>query len=396
MKYICFVPDGMSDLPVSELDGLTPWQAAKTPNLDKLAQDSLVGSVLTVPSGMYPGSDVANMSIMGYDPRKYYTGRGPIEAVAMGVPLDSKDVAFRCSLISTDGERLLDYSSGHISTEEATELIAVVEDKLGSREFKFYPGVQYRHIMAWRNGSIDLKTVPPHDIQDKEIAEYLPTGEHDEILRQLMFDSLDLLDNHPVNRRRRDLGKQPGNMIWLWGQGYAPNIPNFFRLHQKQGAVITAVDVVRGLGRAAGLKIIEVPGATGYIDTNYLGKAQYTVNALKGDVDYVYLHIEAPDESGHEGSIEHKIRSIEDIDRYVIPAIIDGMQKVDHVRLLILPDHATPVSLKTHKEGPVPFLLYDSSAPNHVSNIPFNEIALDEARTTIDDGTDLIGLLLNH
>jgi 2,3-bisphosphoglycerate-independent phosphoglycerate mutase len=396
MKYICLVPDGMSDLPTPELDGLTPWQAARTPNLDKLALDSLVGTVLTVPQGMYPGSDVANMSILGYDPKKYYTGRGPIEAAAMGIPLDPKDVAYRCSLVATDGETLLDYSSGHISTEEATELIEVIEQKLGSRKFKFYPGVQYRHIMSWKDGSVDVKTVPPHDIQDQAIDAHLPQGDGEDELRRLIYDSLELLDNHPVNRRRRDQGKQPGNMIWLWGQGYTPNIPDFFRLRQKQGAVITAVDVVRGLGRAAGLKVIEVPGATGYIDTNYRGKAEYAVRALKDGIDFVYIHIEAPDESGHEGSIEHKIGSIEDIDKYVVPTLLDGMQKLDHLRLVILPDHATPVSLKTHLEGPVPFLLFDSRKSNRASNVPFNETALEDAKTRIDEGPDLISLLFEE
>jgi 2,3-bisphosphoglycerate-independent phosphoglycerate mutase len=395
MKYICLVPDGMSDLPLEELDGQTPWQAARTPNWDKLAEDSLVGTVLTVPAGMYPGSDVANMSILGYDPRKYYTGRGPIEAVAMGVPLDAKDAAYRCSLVTCDGETMIDNSSGHISMEEGTELITLIQNKLGSRQIKFYPGVQYRHIMAWRDGAIDVKTVPPHDIQLKPIADFLPQGDGEDILKQLMFDSLELLDNHSINRRRRDEGKLPGNMIWLWGQGYAPNLPNFFREHQKMGAVITAVDVIRGLGRAAGMKVIEVPGATGYIDTNYRGKAEYTVRALNDGMDFVYLHIESPDDSGHEGNIDHKVGSIEDIDKFVIPTLIEGMQKVDHLRLLILPDHATPISLRTHKEGPVPFLLFDSKKPNRSSRIPFNETALEDAKTRIDDGTHLIELLFS-
>jgi 2,3-bisphosphoglycerate-independent phosphoglycerate mutase len=375
---------------------LTPWQAAKTPNLDKLAHDSLVGTALTVPAGMYPGSDVANMEILGYDPKKYYTGRGPIEAVAMGVPLDAKDVAFRCSLVYCDGETMIDSSSGHITTEEAGELMELVQNKLGGRQLKFYPGVQYRHIMAWRDGSVGVKTTPPHDIQNQKIEEFLPQGDGEDMLRTLMFDSLELLDNHPVNKRRRDQGKNPGNMIWLWGQGYAPNLPNFFLLHQKQGAVITAVDVIRGLGRATGMKVIEVPGATGYIDTNYRGKAEYAVQALKNGMDFVYLHIEAPDDSGHEGNIDHKLESIQDIDREVIPVLIEGMQKVNHLRLMILPDHATPVSLRTHKEGPVPFLLFDSRKPNHSSNVPFNEIALEEAKTHIDDGTDLIKLLFEE
>jgi 2,3-bisphosphoglycerate-independent phosphoglycerate mutase len=396
MKYVCFVPDGMSDIPVAELDGLTPWQAARTPNLDKLAYDSLVGSALTVPPGMYPGSDVANMAILGYDPREHYTGRGPIEAVAMGVPLDPKDVAFRCSLVTTDGETLLDYSSGHISTEESTELIGFVQEKLANSRIKFFPGVQYRHIMTWRGGSVDVTTIPPHDIQGLKIEKYLPSGDGEETLRRLAYDSLEILDNHPINQRRRDQGKAPGNMIWLWGQGYAPNLPNFFARHQKRGAVITAVDVVRGLGRASGLQIINVPGATGYIDTNYRGKALATVKALADGVDFVYLHIEAPDESGHEGNIEHKIGAIEDIDKLVIPTLLEGLQKVDHIRLLILPDHATPVALKTHKEGPVPFLLFDSSKPNHSSNVPFNETALEDAKTVVDDGAELIELLFEE
>lgn len=393
MKYILLVPDGMADLPLAELDGQTPWQAAKTPNWDKLAKDSLVGSVLTVPTGMYPGSDVANMSILGYDPRKYYTGRGPIEAVAMGVPLDDKDAAYRCSLVTCDGETLIDYSSGHVSTEESKPLIELVGEKLSGRQFRFFPGVGYRHIMAWRDGAVDVKTTPPHDIQGRKIADYLPVGERDGILRQLMFDSLEILDNHPINQRRRDEGKNPGNMIWLWGQGYAPNLPEFFRTFGKTGAVISAVDVVRGLGRSAGLAIINVPGATGYIDTNYRGKAAYAVEALKEGTDFVYIHVEAPDESGHEGNIDHKIGAIQDIDQQIVGPMVEAMRKVDDLRLLIVPDHATPISLRTHKEGPVPFLLYDSTEPNRQSNVPFDERAIEDARTQVEDGTELIRML---
>ena len=394
MKYILLVPDGMADLPLDELDGKTPWQAARTPNWDKLAETGLVGSVLTVPEGMYPGSDACNMTIMGYDPaRKYYTGRGPIEAVAMGVPLDAKDAAYRCSLVTCDGTTMLDYSSGHIATEESAELIALVQQKLGSSRMKFYPGVSYRHIMAWRDGSVDVKTTPPHDITNKPIKEYLPEGDGEDTLRQLMFDSLEILDNHPINRRRKAEGHNPGNMIWLWGQGYAPNLPGFFREYQKSGAVITAVDVVRGLGRAVGLDIINVPGATGYIDTDYSAKARYAVNALKSGKDFVYVHVESPDESGHEGNIDHKIGSIEDIDRLVVGPMVEALKKVDDIRMLIVPDHATPIALRTHKEGPVPFLLFDSTKPLRDSNVPFDERAIDEAKTQVEDGTDLIRML---
>ena len=393
MKYILLVPDGMADLPIADLDDRTPWQAAKTPNFDKLAKEALVGSALTVPVGMYPGSDACNMTIMGYDPKQYYTGRGPIEAVAMGVPLDDNDAAYRCSLVTCDGTTMLDYSSGHIPTEDSKVLIQLIDSKLGRSRLKFYPGVSYRHIMAWRDGAIDVKTTPPHDITDMPIADFLPQGDQDDYLSQLMFDSLELLDNHPINRRRRDEGKNPGNMIWLWGQGRTPNLPSFFRTFGKKGAVITAVDVVRGLGRAVGLKIINVPGATGYIDTDYRAKAAYAIDALRSGLDFVYVHVESPDESGHEGNIDHKIGAIQDIDSMMVGPMIEAMKKIDDVRILIIPDHATPIALRTHKEGPVPFLLYDSTKPNRQSHTPFDERAIEEARTQIEDGTELMRML---
>lgn len=392
MKYIMLVPDGMADLPMSELDGQTPMQAARTPNFDALAEVSLVGSVLTVPPGMYPGSDVANMSLLGYDPRRYYTGRGPIEALAMGVPMDAGDVAYRCSLVSSDGTVLLDNSAGHITTEESRPLIELVDRKLGGDKRKFYTGVQYRHIMAEKNGSIDLETTPPHDFVGQPLAGHWPEGAGAERLKQLMYDSLELLDNHPINIKRREAGKEPGNMIWLWGQGYAPSLPNFLQTHGRTGGVISAVDVVRGLGRATGLKVIDVPGATGYIDTDYAAKAQYALAALD-TLNFVYIHVESPDESGHEGSLDHKLQSIEDIDKKLLSALRDGMTKRDNYRLVIVPDHKTPIALRTHEAGPVPFLLYDSHKPHTASHYPFDERAVNEARTQIDDGTRLIRLL---
>ena len=392
MKYIMLVPDGMADLPMSELDGQTPMQAARTPNFDALAEDSLVGGVLTVPPGMYPGSDVANMALLGSDPRKYYTGRGPIEAVAMDVPLDRGDVAYRCSLVTSDGETMLDNSSGHISTEEARPLMELIEKKLGGSKLNFYLGVQYRHIMVWRGGGVDLKTTPPHDIIGQPLAPHWPEGDGAEKLKQWMYDSLEILDNHPINRQRREEGKLPGNMIWLWGQGYAPSLPNFLQTFGKKGAIITAVDVVRGLGRATGLTIINVPGATGYIDTDYAAKARYALSALDTH-DFVYVHVESPDESGHEGNLEHKMRSIEDIDRKVVGTLREGMTKRDDYRLLIVPDHKTPLSLRTHEEGPVPFLLHDSARPHTASHFPFDERAVDEATTQVEDGTRLIKML---
>ena len=392
MKYIMLIPDGMADLPMADLDGQTPMQAAKTPNFDALAEKSLVGSVLTVPPGMYPGSDVANMDLLGYDPRKYYTGRGPIEALAMRVPMDKGDVAYRCSLVSSDGVSMIDNSAGHISTDEARPLIELLDLKLGTDKRKFFPGVQYRHIMAEKGGSIDLQTIPPHDFVGQPLADRWPEGSGAERLKQLMFDSLELLNDHPINIKRREEGKEPGNMIWLWGQGYAPSLPNFLQTYGKVGGVITAVDVVRGLGRATGLKIIDVPGATGYIDTDYTAKASYALTALD-TIDFVYIHVESPDESGHEGNLDHKMQAIEDIDKKLLATLRAGMAKRGPYRLLIVPDHKTPISLRTHEEGPVPFLLFDSEKPHTASHFPFDERAVVEAKTQIDDGTRLIQML---
>ena len=395
MKYIFLVPDGMADLPLTELDGQTPMQAARTPNFDRLAETAVIGSVLTVPDGMYPGSDAANMSLLGFDPRRYYTGRGPIEAAAIGVPMDVHDVAFRCSLVYSDGDRMLDYSSGHITTEEAAPLIELVSKKLGTRQNNFYPGVSYRHIMVRRNGSINLATTPPHDITGKELSDYWPQGDDDDLLQQMMYDSMELLHNHPVNRKRVEEGKSPANMIWLWGQGFAPSLPSFFSTFGLQGSVITAVDVVRGLARATSMNVVEVPGATGFIDTNYLGKGQYAVNSLQSN-DFVFVHVESPDESGHLGNIEYKIRSIEDIDQKVLGPIIESMAKIQDFRVLIAPDHKTPISLKSHESGPVPFLLYDSTKPNRGRKIPFDERAITESSVHVEDGTRLIRMLLQQ
>ena len=397
MKYVMLVPDGAADDPLDELDGRTPLEAARTPHLDALAKKGRVGSVLTVPEGMYPGSDVANMSLLGYEPGKYYTGRGPLEAAALEVPLDAHDVAYRCSLVSSDGTTLLDYSSGHISTDEARVLMARVQGKLGSRRFNFFPGVSYRHILRWTDGELHGKTTPPHDIQGQPLEPHLPAGDGEEALRRLIFDSLEILDDHPINRRRREEGRAPGNMIWPWGQGLATTLPGFFRERGLAGAVITAVDLIRGLGRCAGLKIVNVPGATGYIDTNYRGKAQYGLAALDAGSDFLFLHVESPDESGHEGNLDHKLRSIEDIDREVVGPLLDGFQqRRQPFRLMVVPDHATPIALRTHRPGPVPFLLYDSENEEGNSTLPYDERALEETRLRVEEGHRLIDLLLKR
>lgn len=394
MKYIMLVPDGMADLPLAELDGQTPMQAARTPNFDALAEKSLVGSVLTAPEGLYPGSDIANMQLLGYDSRKYHTGRGPIEAAAMGIPLDAGDVAFRASLVYSDGTTMFDHSSGHITTEEARPLIELIDRKLGGGKRKFYPGVQYRHIMAEQGGSVDLLTVPPHTFLGQPLTGHWPEGSGADRWKQLMYDSMEILDSHPINIKRLEEGKAPGNMIWLWGQGYALSLPNFLQTYGKTGGVITAVDVVRGLGRASGLRVIDVPGATGYIDTDYVAKANYALAALD-TLDFIYIHVESPDESGHEGNLDHKMQAIEDIDKKLLGTLREGMAGRDQYRLLIVPDHKTPIALRDHDQGPVPFLLYDSAKPHTASHFPFDERAVTEATTQVEDGTRLIRMLFS-
>ncbi len=393
MKYILLVPDGAADEPIDELDGKTPLEAAKTPNLDRLSETGLVGAVQVTPTDMYPGSDAANMALLGYDPKKYYTGRGPVEAAAMGIPMEPKDVAFRCSLITTDGETLLDYSAGHIATEDAKPIIEYANEKLGTRAMRLFPGVSYRHILRWSDGPVEVQTHPPHESMGKKLAEIYPVGDGDTKIKKFIEDSINLLDNHPYNRRMRDEGKPVANTLWLWSPGRAPILPSFFQKRGMTGAVISAVDVVRGLGVLAGLEIVNVPGATGYFDTNYEGKALYAVDALERH-DFVWVHVEAPDEAGHLGDIEEKIRAIENIDRYVVGTLIEKMQTRDDWRLLCVPDHMTPVKRRGHAIGPVPYLLYDSRKPLRGTNrYPYDERAVAESKSVLPDGYRLIDSL---
>ncbi|HZT40704.1 MAG TPA: cofactor-independent phosphoglycerate mutase [Chthonomonadaceae bacterium] len=390
MKYILLVPDGAADEPLADLDGRTPLEVARTPFLDDLAQSGLVGAVQVTPPDMYPGSDVANMALLGYDPTRYYTGRGPIEGAAIGVPMEPKDVAFRCSLVSTDGERLLDYSAGHITTAEARPLIELAAQKLGTRTLSLFPGVSYRHILLWRDGPTEMQTFPPHENVGKPLSEIWPRGDGDAKLGAFIEDSLNLLDDLPYNRRRRAEGKPPANLLWPWSPGRMPQLPLFFQKSGHTGAVIAAVDVIRGLGKLVGLEIVDVPGATGYFDTNYEGKGRYALDALHRH-DFVWVHVEAPDEAGHAGSIDEKIKAIENIDRLVVGTILNGMKKLDDFRLLVVPDHKTPVSTRGHAVGPVPFLLYDSRKTlNSGRVLPFDERGAADARTNISEGYRLI------
>ncbi len=399
MKYIVIVPDGAADYPLEELGGKTPLQVAKTPHMDFLASHGIVGSVRNIPDGFSPGSDVANLSILGYDPRTYYTGRAPLEAVSMGLSLSKKDVAFRCNLVSLkflDKKRIFmdDYSAGHITTEEAKILIEEIDKKLGSDSLKFYPGVSYRHIMIWKEGTEDLECTPPHDITGREIMRYLPIGKNADFLKDLIFKSMEILRDHEINKKRIAEGKRPANSIWLWGQGKTPNLPTFREKYNLIGALISAVDLTKGLGILAGFHIINVPGATGWIDTNYEGKADYALQALE-KVDFVYIHIEAPDEAGHQGDYKLKIKALENIDKILIGKIIkEAERRFGEFKILLLPDHPTPVKVRTHTSDPVPFVIYEGNQNKHVHNREFSETILTCPEIEIEEGYKLMNLFL--
>ncbi len=385
-KYIVIIGDGMADRPLDELDGLTPLKKAFTPNMDSLAQNGIIGKARTIPHGFHPGSDVANLSILGYNPANYYSGRAPLEAASIGVHLDGSDVAYRCNLVTLKFDEhkkhiyMDDYSSGHITTEEAKELIEKISGELGTNELVFYPGVSYRHLMVWKNGNPDMECVPPHDILEKEIADYLPVGERDNIIRDLMRRSVNILESHPINKERIKAGKNPANSIWLWGQGKKPSMPSYKDKYGLEGALVSAVDLTKGLGIYAGFEILNVPGVTGWLDTNYEGKAEYALNALDR-VDFVYIHVEAPDEAGHSGSLEHKIKAIEDFDARVVGNVIKGLkERFTDYRVLLMPDHATPVKVRTHTDEPVPFVIYDS-----LKNMSNKDVTYDESITERDD-----------
>jgi 2,3-bisphosphoglycerate-independent phosphoglycerate mutase len=385
MKYIILLGDGMADRPHAGLKGKTCLQAARTPNMDQIATLGQVGMVHTVPEGFPPGSDVANLTVMGYDPRKYYTGRSPLEAASIGVNLGPGDIAFRCNLVTLritggkssggrQGRRAVmeDFSAGHISTEEARLLIEEVDGKLGNDSIRFYPGVSYRHLMVWQGGSDRIECTPPHDIQDKDIQDYLPRGEGDDTINALMEASVDLLAAHPANRKRVESGRRPVNSIWLWGQGRRPSMPTFREKYGIEGAMISAVDLTKGLGIYAGFEVISVPGATGWVDTNYVGKAEHALWALKTR-DIVYVHVEAPDEAGHTGDLKNKMKAIEDFDEFIVGNILHGMKQFDEYRILVLPDHPTPLEIRTHSNDPVPFVIYDNRNERKGDPVTYDE-----------------------
>ncbi len=373
MKYIIVLGDGMSDWPINEIGGRTPLEVAYKPNMDKLIKSGIAGQAHTIPEGMPAGSDVANLSVFGFSPKTYYTGRSPLEAISMGLKLTSDDTALRCNLVTLSNEdiyenrSMVDYSAGEITTEESTELMNAVAEGLNRDGISFYPGISYRHCLIWKNGPIDIKLTPPHDISGKKIIEYLPKGPGCEIALELMNKSTEILKNHPVNKKRMERGLNPANSIWLWGQGKKPEVPLFIEKYGLCGSVISAVDLIKGIGIASGMKSVNVEGATGNIKTNFKGKAEAALKELQEGRDLVYIHIEAPDECGHQGQLKEKIHAIELIDKEVLGRLLKGLEGMGEYRLIVLPDHPTPIAIKTHCDDPVPFFIYDSRNPDVVN-----------------------------
>mgnify|MGYP002524212871 FL=1 len=365
MKYIVVLGDGMADEPIPELGNRTPLDAAATPVMDELASKGCLGTVQNVPAGMAPGSDVANLSVLGYDPAANYSGRSPLEALSVGVQMDDNDVIFRSNIVTlTEDEpyeqkTILDHSSGEISTTDADVLMDAIRAKFDSDTFRFYTGTSYRHILVWKGGKV-CHLEPPHDHLGKVIGDYLP---QEKALREMMEQSFEVLNNHPLNLARAAAGKNKANSLWFWGAGTKPKVQNFYKKTGLHGAMISAVDLLKGIAVGAGMKVCEVPGATGSIDTNYEGKAQAAIDALlKEGCDFAYIHVEAPDEMGHQGRTQDKVKSIEYLDSRLIAKVKQAMEEAgEGFRMLVLPDHPTPIRIRTHTSDPVPYLLYDST-----------------------------------
>jgi 2,3-bisphosphoglycerate-independent phosphoglycerate mutase len=397
MKYIVLLGDGMADYPLDELGGKTPLEAARTIHMDFMAQKGTLGLVDTIPEGFKPGSDVANLSVLGYDPAACYSGRGPLEAANMGIALGPEDVAFRCNLITLGGGDdpiMDDFTAGHIASAEAAAIISDLDRELGSEIYQFFPGVSYRHLLVWRNGKETMNTTPPHDITGQTTNGFLPRGEGGREIRSLMKDAMRLLEAHPVNLERIKLGKRPANAIWLWGQGRAPHMDKLTDRYQISGGIISAVDLLNGIGVYAGLRPIRVEGATGYTDTNYIGKAQQALAALR-EMDFIFVHVEAPDEMGHEGNLRGKIKAIEDFDEKVVGTVLKGINELGDVRVMVLSDHPTPLVLRTHAADPSPFAIFSSlPGENRSSGLSYGEEMAKASGMTVSPGCNLMDIFI--
>lgn len=399
MKYLVLLCDGMADYPFEKLGGKTPMELADKPNMDKLAKTALIGTAKTVADNLKPGSDVANLSVMGYDPAECYTGRSPLEAASIGIDLTDTDVTLRCNLVTlSDDENyedktMVDYSAGDISSKEAAEIIKSVQEAFGNDIYSFYAGVSYRHCLVVKNGTTSLGTMtPPHDISGRVIGSYLSDHENAKPLIEMMEKSCEVLKNHPVNLKRISEGKRPANAIWLWGEGTKPQMVSFYDKFGKKAGIVSAVDLIKGIGKLAKCEVAEVEGATGYIDTDFDGKAAAATELFKTS-DLVYVHIEAPDECGHRGEAENKVKAIELIDKLVLAKLVDELEKYGEYRILIMPDHPTPLITMTHARDPVPFLIYDNKVTETGAET-FTEETAKASGVYYEHGPDIMKLLL--
>jgi 2,3-bisphosphoglycerate-independent phosphoglycerate mutase len=391
-KYAIIVPDGAADEPLEQLGGETILQIAETPNMDKISTQGRLGLVRTIPAGFEPGSDIAQMSLLGYNPLTFYTGRAPIEAVARNIKLSPNDWVLRCNLVTICDGKMEDHSAGHISTEEAGKLIKDLNEQLGDEKFRFYPGVSYRHLLVFKGVDFDVKTYPPHDYIGTAVEKILPRGKGAEMLIDLIARSQQLFINHDINKVKKDLGENQVSSIWLWGQGKKAHMESFKKRFGINGAAITAVDLVKGLSMLIGFDLINVPGATGFVDTNYQGKASAAIEALD-KYDLVFIHIEAPDEAGHNGNVEMKKKAIEQIDKYIVGPVLEALQGYEKWRILVLPDHPTPISSRAHSAEPVPFAMAGTGVSG-ILHTTFSETNAAKSGFKIDNGFELMEYFL--
>ena len=400
MKYVIVLGDGMADEPIEQLGGKTPLAYAKTPNMDRLSKESEIGLVHTIPEGMKPGSDTANLSVLGYDPKIYYSGRSPLEALSIGVPMKDTDIALRCNIVTISEEdvpfeeqTIIDHSASEISTEDCAVLLNAVREQLENETYKFYVGTSYRHCLIWDHGQV-VELTPPHDVLTQKIGQYLP---QDAVLREMMKKSYEILVNHPLNIERKKQGLNPANCCWFWGAGTKPMLSSFYEKTGKKGIMISAVDLLKGIAVGAGMDNATVEGANGGLHTNYEGKAAAAVKALTQDgYDFAYVHLEAPDEMGHQGSVERKVQAIEYLDGRIIGPIAESLDKagVDY-RMLVLPDHPTPIRVRTHTSDPVPYMLYDSTQPQE-HGWDYNEKEAAESKNFVAHGYEMIEKLFSR
>ena len=396
MKYVVFLGDGMADFPVKELGNKTPLEVANKPNIDFLASKGISGMIKTVPDGMKPGSDVANLGAMGFDPKKYYTGRSPLEAVSVGIKLLDDDITFRANLVTLSDEEnyedktMIDYSSDEITTQEATILINDLAKELNTDVYKFYPGFSYRHVLVWNGGHTDFELTPPHDITGKKVTDYLPKGKNSEALLNFMKKSCELLKEHPINKKRIEKGLRPASSLWVWGEGKKAVLPEFEKMRGLKGAVVSAVDLIKGIGMSAKMTCAEVEGATGNIHTNFDGKAKAAIDLLK-DHDFVYIHVEAPDECGHRAEIQNKVKAIEIIDKKIVGPVLEYLNQTgENYKALVMPDHPTPLELMTHVSDPVPFVIYEKNNEKENEIKVYTEESCKKSKIFYQDGYKLM------